>query len=401
MKILKTLEDAIMVANECMQNQTTSKRPALSGHGMKTGPSELNGNWSFDAIEPTLKYIFDTLHHTCYLLCVESSKPTLYKLEPSGIPDYHENLIRKTLKQRSKLAKTLRNKPLRVMNCIIKQRKSESTSSAEFPRWLDSIQYRLPDGVFILNLTDAVILRKDGRLPWEPMSTKTKLNPSLPILGGSGAIGYWDIPMPNYDDIRIIMGYDKIGNYETDWSAKKDVAVFRGGPTGCGTTPRTNQRLHLAEMRSPELDVGLTRVKTGNVRVDPEEGLSLIETDIKPVSFMNMEDQSKHKYIIHIDGNVAAYRLLHTMLTGSLILKVKGVFTLWTDHILEDGVHYIGIKADLSDLQEKLNWCKHHDKECRAIAKKGLEFAQKALTPDYINASFVKLLWSLKKQTSS
>ena len=41
---------------------------------------------------------------------------------------------------------------------------------------------------------------------------------------------------------------------------------------------------------------------------------------------MPMEEQSKYKYIIHIDGNVNAYRLLNSMLTGSLILRVKSEY---------------------------------------------------------------------------
>ena len=335
-----------------------------------------------DVAERTFKWIFNDIHHTCYLLLVKNGVPSMFKLDPQGIP----TSLRKTLRQKTKLAKTLRNKPLRLMGCVVKVRK-EGTTTHEFPRWIESIPYKLPDGAFLLNLTDAVILRKEDGF--------------LPVLSGSGAHGFHDIPMPNYDDVRIAMGFDTVPVFETVWSEKKPIAVFRGGPTGCGTTSKTNQRLKLAEMVSPLMDVGITRTKSPNPRIDPERGLSMIETSVSPVPFMSMAEQSKHKYIIHVDGNVAAYRLLTTMLTGSLILRVKSVYTLWSDSVLEEGVHYISIAEDLSDLESTLVWCQKNDAKCRSIAKKGLAIAQKLLSKEYIDKYFVKLLKGVKKQTSS
>jgi hypothetical protein len=78
-----------------------------------------------------------------------------------------------------------------------------------------------------------------------------------------------------------------------------------------------------------------------------------------------------------------------------VILKVKGPYTLWIDHLLKHGTHYIEIKEDLSDLEEKIEWCKNHDAECKKIAQNSLKFAKKALTKEYINASFAKVLWSV------
>jgi hypothetical protein len=136
-------------------------------------------------------------------------------------------------------------------------------------------------------------------------------------------------------------------------------------------------------------------------RFDPVKGLSFINVKAKPVDRIDMEEQSKYKYIIHIDGNVAAYRLLKTMLLGSVILKVQGKYLLWIEQLLEDGVNYISIKPDMSDLIEKIEWCNSHDAECKIIAENGAKLAQKILNKDYIDNSFVKILLDVKNTITS
>jgi hypothetical protein len=233
----------------------------------------------------------------------------------------------------------------------------------------------MPHGVYILNITDAVILREDGTEPWHMVSSSSlgqyKFDSYLPILSGSGQKGYWDIPIPNYDDVRLVMGFDKIGLPMLEWNQKKAVAVFRGGPTGCGNSIETNMRLKLAAMRSERLDVGLVKTTSGTLRFD-SNGLGQLETNVKKVGFLDLiTEQSKYKYIVHVDGNVAAFRLLKSMLTGSLILRVKSDYIIWADHLLEEGKHYVNVSSDLSDLNTVLDWCAQNDSKCKKIAEQG------------------------------
>jgi hypothetical protein len=220
----------------------------------------------------------------------------------------------------------------------------------------------------------------------------------LPILSGSGQKGYWDIPIPNYDDVRLVMGFDKIGIPMTDWSDKKPIAVFRGGPTGCGNSIETNMRLKLASMRSDRLDVGLVKTTSGTLRFD-SNGLGQLETNQKKVGFLDLiTEQSKYKYIVHVDGNVAAFRLLKSMLTGSLILRVKSEYTIWADHLLQEGKHYVSVSSDLSDLNTVLDWCDKNDSKCKKIAEQGRRFAEKVLTKEFLQKYFVDLLNTIQKR---
>lgn len=324
-----------------------------------------------EALANTLKYIFDT-RYTCYMLCVKNQIPTLYKLESKSGNPVLDKQINKTIKQRKIKSKT---KTWRVMGCIIKPFKKESSFAKEWIRFIDTVKDRLPEGVFILSLSDSVLLPND--IPGK----------FVPVYAYSGKRGYRDIPIPTYDDI-----FDReMKDMQTDWDSKKPIAVFRGSSTGCGFTPETNQRVKLATMRSDDLDVGITQY-TSNLKYNSPTDIGKIEKAVPIVPKLDWKEQSSYKYILHVDGNVVAYRLLKSMLTNSVILRVKSDFIHWCDNELKPGIHYVEIKEDLSDLREKLEWCKSHDAECRQIANAGYEFAKNILTDESIQNSLISRL---------
>lgn len=349
---------------------------------------------SHEAAYNTLDYIFNYLHHSCYLLCVLPKKPIqFYKLESKSSSRYSYDAIKKNKKNLNTEICEVITKPFRLMNCIIKPLGKVSMSKEYFN--LFSQARNLPLGVFICNLTDAVIMDENND-PFNIYNNKNKINKTyLPVLSTSGKYEYNDIVIPNYDDIDVIFNNTKqksIKDFNTNWNTKINKAVFRGGATGCGLHIDTNQRLLLASMqngREDYLDVGIVgnfeTVKSNSIRIDPKYGIGILNVpEIKTVHFMSMQEQSNHKYIIHVDGNVAAYRLLTTMLTGSLILRVSSDYTLWCDNFMIANKHYIPIKRDLSDLDKVIKWCISNDLECKKIAGNALTLARKILTKQFI-----------------
>jgi hypothetical protein len=390
--------------------------------------------WRMDieALENTLSYIYDKLHHSCYMLCVSQTEKRLYKLESKTTAPSFQKMVPVGLKnaQKTSLVKQVNpetlEKPFRVMQCVVKPIRGQASSTTEEYRDLLSLMKleSLSSGVFILNLTDAVILKrrlKDDSIeePWPIVTGRKLVEPeyqfkySLPILSTSGQKGYDDIPIPNYDDVQYILENNQNGQkmrdlekqFITDWDQKKDNrAVFRGGPTGCGLVSNSNQRLYLAtrQKKYPEyLDVGIVgdgesksiKFSHGFVKGPVLGSLNTSANHIDVVSRKTMAEQSNYKYILHVDGNVHAYRLLYTMLTGSLIMRVESVYSGWMDHILEPGVHYIPIKSDFSDLISQIKWCRENDDKCREIAKNGMLLAKKVLTKDYIMGAFKKIMY--------
>ena len=388
-------------------------------------PREIGGPWKLDkkALDHTLRYIMDKLHHNSYILSISKTYPSIYKLDHSTTAPSFEKYLTSNIDKRlpEPLRKSLRSriekqKEWRVMQCILKKYTIEDERLEMYRPYLVFLRRftkYLPDGLFVLNIKDAVLLRKDNTEPWPMVTGRKRLEEydfptHLPILSCSGKKGYWDIPIPTYDDVMFVLETnvsDFSRELTTDWSKKVTRAVFRGGITGCGRTPETNQRIKLAHMRSKLLDVGIVSdhdpVVQYSLKFDPKNGLGETRTSLRPVPRLSYAEQSKYKYVIHVDGNVAAYRLLKTMLFGSLILRVESEYTLWADTMIKPYEHYIPIKSDLSDLRQRIDWCIDHDTQCREIALRGMTLARTMLAKEYIEKSFSSLLFSLVYKATS
>jgi len=450
-KAISNYDKAYKIAKKYIDNLGDSIHdPYPIGDFASIMPNNIqNPKWemSQDALKTTLSYIFTHLSHPCYMLCIGNNKALIYKLnmeskDPAPIfQEAIENLLKPSLEINFKDGRITREQKkyiedtyittndIRIMQCILRP-----FSAAPVKITTNNIYNKvfnvkpLPNGVFILNLTDANILREDGREPFSivlgnrMMEEKYRDAKYLPILSQFGQEGYIDIPIPNYDDLDIVFdGVQPDGTYKhkemilkslnTNWDNKKyDKAVFRGGPAGCGYTAETNMRIKLATMQEefPDyLNVGIVS-KSGDtidskrtVKIDPIYGLGMMNTGIKSVGFLDINEQCKYKYIIHIDGNVNAYRLLETMRTGSLILRVKSEYSSWADGILiKPNEHYIEIESDLSDLISKIQWCRENDDECKKIAEEALKLSKKVLTVSFIQGYSLSVLWSLSDYRS-
>jgi len=365
MRILTEFEESLNVIKEY-----------LSGH------ESYPWSQSQEALENTLKYIF-ALSHNCYVLLAKDGLKELCKFEFAQTSPLLKTKITQKLnktikgKKRQALLKTLKNNQWKIMQCVVKPF-TETGGNPLYEKFFQTLN--VPDGAYIFSLNDAQLLRQDGTLPWHMVSSAQNpyKPPFLPMFASSGQKGYYDIVIPNQDDIEIAM--NPLSLSEIPWTSKKEIAVFRGGPTGCGLTPKTNMRLKLAQMRSPLLDVGIVSNKSKTLKFDPQDGLGYLETSIPKVEKLEMfGQQDYYKYIIHVDGNVLGYRLLKSMLTGSLILRVQSPFTHWLDDKLIPGKHYIAVKEDLSDLEDIIDWCIKNDSKSQKIAHQGFKIAQKYL----------------------
>jgi hypothetical protein len=178
------------------------------------------------------------------------------------------------------------------------------------------------------------------------------------------------------------------GRLDAAWFAtKRRQAVFRGTPTGPGVG-HGNQRVALctAAARMPALlDAGLTarnardRVHAGIVR------FQWPSTELVPP--MPPVAQAQHRVLVYACGHQAASRLIWHLASGcALVLidpppDVLGPH-MWLHAFLEEGVHYVRARADMSDLGSVISSLLADDVRAAQLASAAYALANRVLRPN-------------------
>ncbi|OWZ23196.1 Tyrosine kinase [Phytophthora megakarya] len=183
------------------------------------------------------------------------------------------------------------------------------------------------------------------------------------------------------------------------WEDKVNTAFFRGSATGGGTTIETNQRLHLAHLSNTWKDdptMNGQAERDAGEQNTTQELIPLLNAEVttwnlrdkkiagKPMTFLRHEEfifqggrqhfipiyeQSKFKYIF-------------------VILKVESrcvADEMWYYPVLKPFEDHVPIKADLSDLAEKIRWCRENDDKCQQIATRANELYEKFVGKEAIH----------------
>jgi hypothetical protein len=288
---------------------------------------------------------------------------------------------------------------------------------------------KVPDIEFFINRRDFPLFNKNGYEPYYHLWNSTE-KPLLshnydkysPIFSMSSSEEFADIVIPTYEDwIRVQnienkwfpksrQNYEKNIFDDTKWKDKKPTAVFRGSSTGEGVTISTNQRLNLAHLSSitpldenniPYLDAGITKWNIRPKKLIDTPYLQTVDKDnfnFDLLEKMTPLEQSKYKYIIHVEGHVSAFRLSYSLGMNCVILLVDSKWKMWYSNILKPYIHFVPVKEDLSDLVERIKWCRNNDKQCENISKNCLEFYNKYLQKDGILDYLQKILIDTKKE---
>ena len=281
----------------------------------------------------------------------------------------------------------------------------------------------LPDIEFFVNRRDFPLLKRDKTEPYHNIFgnyttplVSHKYDKYMPILSNVTDETYADIAIPTWEDWCRVQSIENkyfvdnpreyTYNFDKSWEEKKNIAVFRGGSTGCGVDIETNMRLKVAYLSTlPEnkefLDAGITKWNLRPRKMMTSKYLQTIEKDKLPFSLVDQltpEQQSNYKYIINIDGHVCAFRLSLELNMGSVVLLVKSNWKIWYSSLLVPNVHYVPVKADLSDLIDQIKWCQNNDEKCKEISVNARKFYNTYLTKDGILDYLQKILYNLKGQ---
>lgn len=193
------------------------------------------------------------------------------------------------------------------------------------------------------------------------------------------------IPVPDFYFFRD-RGYadsDAAGAQAPDWNDRSDEIVWRGQPNGIGlfTTdaelmgrPGIMQRMHMAFRCKGLENVDFRFVGGGNPDMSGQlRSLGYLADPIPQDSWAG------RKFAIDIDGITNAWdNFLRRLKMGCCVLKVASPFGFrqWYYDRLVPFEHFVPIRADLSDLQEQVEWVRTHPTRARDIAEAGQAVAR-------------------------
>ncbi|KAK8865940.1 hypothetical protein IAR55_001089 [Kwoniella newhampshirensis] len=200
---------------------------------------------------------------------------------------------------------------------------------------------------------------------------------------------------------------EDVGN-DPAWEDKiDDRMLWRGKTTGIyfkdGVPWNISQRINLVSRAAqttghiPMLDITSPSDPVGMAKDTP---LAQLNADLMDVAFVdqaiqcdkkvcaiveqnykfggrkNWKEGNNYKYLLDIDGNGWSARFKRLMSTNSVVLK-STIFPEWYTDRIQPWVHYIPIKADLTDLYDALSFFRGHDAMAKEIAMAGKEWSRK------------------------
>ena len=164
----------------------------------------------------------------------------------------------------------------------------------------------------------------------------------------------------NLNTPRHWKGLDDVTNFDIPFDKKNNKIIWRGTTTG-------NKRVKFVEKyqnhQNEDIDIKFSNL-CQNV-IDNNYILSIL----------SIKEQLQSKFLISIEGNDVATNLKWILYSNSVVIMPKPTICSW---IMEDklisGTHYIEIKSDYSDLEEKYEWCLNNLEECKKVAEAGKKY---------------------------
>lgn len=141
---------------------------------------------------------------------------------------------------------------------------------------------------------------------------------------------------------------------------KYNKIIWRGASTGC--LDRKCNRFTLVEKwfnKNEHIDVGFSLIC---------QNRNTFRCYLK--NNMTIPDMLKYKYIISVEGNDKDSGINWKLNSNSLVLMPRPTVSSWLmETTLVPDHHYVLLKDDFSDLEEKFIWCENNQDKCKEIIK--------------------------------
>lgn len=176
-------------------------------------------------------------------------------------------------------------------------------------------------------------------------------------------------PISKNNANAVIMKMDKVRHFvflndKIKWEEKKDMVIFRGAiGQKDGNEYKKNRYFFMSKYLNHTMcDIGEIAEK------------SFINADwVKPK--ISLYQHLNYKFIMSLEGNDVASNLKWVMSSNSIAVMPKPKYETWfMEGKLIPSYHYIEIKEDFSDLEEKLLFYISHPYEAKSIISHAHEF---------------------------
>jgi len=180
----------------------------------------------------------------------------------------------------------------------------------------------------------------------------------------------------NLNTIRHFMPLYDVRRHDVPFDKKQNKLVWRGADTGPGFGNNIPHRecsretlvREYTHSTNPNIDIGLTKINS-NQYTDQSE----YEAFLRPP--MDMKELLRYRFLLSVEGNDVASNLKWILTSNSVPFCPPFTIQSW---ILEDQLipwtHYIPVRADFADMEERIEWAIHHPDACRRIAEAGQEY---------------------------
>jgi hypothetical protein len=182
--------------------------------------------------------------------------------------------------------------------------------------------------------------------------------------------------------------WEKIVPFFVDTKTRKRIAIFRGTLTN----PIRAALFEFAKNNSDVVDIGIVQVIKGSSLEETGKNISLTRwADL-------MAQTRNFRYIINVDGWGCADRLPYLLKLNSVILyhgaskEDPNECVEWYHGGLKAGENFVKFNPDLSDLREKIEWLRDHERDSTRIVSNANFFSKSMIALECANWYFWEVL---------
>lgn len=211
---------------------------------------------------------------------------------------------------------------------------------------------------------------------WFPQSLKWKLCPGDLVSVPNIPSIVKSRPLVAGNENSVIMKLDKVRHFifikdEKSFVEKKNMVVFRGKIGVPGTNGFKENRYRFLEKYwgHPMCNLGEIKGRHPNKQWIVEK--------------MTLRQHLDYKFILSLEGNDVASNLKWVMSSNSLAVMPRPTCETWfMEGRLIPNYHYVEIKPDFSDLEERLNYYIAHPQEAEEIIRHAHEYVEQFKDPE-------------------